>query len=60
MNMSAGKMLEVMEASGKAMKTGEIAAAASLDKKAVDKAMKELKDRELITSPGRCFWKMKK
>ncbi len=57
--MSAEKVLEVMKASGKAMKAGEIAEAAKLDKKEVDKAMKELKDQGLIFSPVRCFWSPK-
>lgn len=55
--MSKEKVLEVMKASGKAMKAGEIAEAARLDKKEVDKAMKELKDQGLIISPVRCYWK---
>ncbi len=54
--MSKEKVLEVMKASGKAMKAGEIAQSAGLDKKEVDKAMKELKDQGLITSPVRCYW----
>jgi DNA-binding IclR family transcriptional regulator len=54
--MSKEKVLEVMKASGKAMKAGEIAEAAKLDKKEVDKAMKELKEQGLISSPVRCYW----
>lgn len=54
--MNTEKVLEVMKASGKAMKAGEIAEAVNLDKKEVDKAMKELKDQGLITSPVRCYW----
>lgn len=57
--MSAQKVLEVMRASGKAMKAGEIAEAAKLDKKEVEKAMKELKNQDLITSPVRCYWEAK-
>lgn len=57
--MSKEKVLEVMKASGKAMKAGEIAQSAGLDKKEVDKAMKELKDQGLITSPVRCYWATK-
>ena len=57
--MSAEKVLEVMKAAGKMMKAGEIAVAANLDKKEVDKAMKELKEKDLITSPTRCFWQAK-
>ena len=54
--MSAEKVLEVMKVAGKAMKAGEIAEAASLDKKEVDKAMNELKKQGKITSPKVCFW----
>ena len=57
--MSAEKVLGVMKASGKAVKAGEIAEAAKLSKKEVDRAMKELKDQGLITSPVRCFWEPK-
>ena len=57
--MSAEKVLKAMKASGKMMKAGEIAEAANLDKKEVDKAMKELKDKGLITSPVRCYWQAK-
>ena len=38
------------------MKAGEIAAALSIDKKEVDKAIKELKTDGSITSPKRCFY----
>ena len=57
--MSAEKVLNAMKAAGKMMKAGEIAEATNLDKKEVDKAMKELKDKGLITSPVRCFWEAK-
>ena len=57
--MSAEKVLKVMKEAGKMMKAGEIAEAANLDKKEVDKAMKELKEKDLIISPARCFWQAK-
>ena len=57
--MSAAKVLAVMKAAGKPMKAGEIETATGLDKKEVDKAMKELKDRGLIISPVRCHWEPK-
>ena len=41
--MSAEKVLETMKSAGKPLKAGEIATASGLDKKEVDKAMKELK-----------------
>jgi DNA-binding IclR family transcriptional regulator len=57
--MSAEKVLEVMKAAGKALKAGEIAEAAGLDKKEVDKAMKVLKTEGKIVSPKVCFWEPK-
>ncbi|WP_340112911.1 hypothetical protein [Maribellus mangrovi] len=57
--MSKEKVLAAMQAAGKPMKAGEIAEAAGLDKKEVDKAMKVLKSEEKIVSPKRCFWEPK-
>jgi predicted transcriptional regulator len=54
--MSAEKVLEVMKTAGKALKATEIAEAAGLEKKDVDKAMKQLKEQGKITSPKVCFW----
>jgi len=59
MNMSIEKVLEAMKAAGKPLKAGEIAEAAGLDKKEVDKAMKVLKEQEAIVSPQRCYWQPK-
>ncbi len=50
------KVLDVMTKAGKALKAGEIAELAGLDKKDVDKAMSELKSDEKIISPKRCYW----
>jgi predicted transcriptional regulator len=57
--MSAEKVLEAMKAAGKPLKAGEIATASGLDKKEVDKAMKILKEQEVIVSPKRCYWEPK-
>lgn len=57
--MSIEKVLEAIQSAGKPMKAGEIAEAAGLDKKEVDKAMKVLKAEERIVSPKRCFWEPK-
>lgn len=54
--MSKDKVLETLKSAGKALKAGEIAEAAGLDKKDVDKAMKELKADGSIVSPKRCYW----
>jgi len=57
--MSTEKVIEAMQVAGKPLKAGEIAEAAGLDKKEVDKAMKVLKAEEKIVSPKRCFWEPK-
>lgn len=57
--MSQEKVLQVMKQAGKPLKAGEISELSGLDKKDVDKAMKELKAQELIVSPKRCFWEPK-
>lgn len=53
------KVLDTMKNAGKALKAGEIADLAGLDKKEVDKAMKLLKTDEKIVSPKRCYWEAK-
>jgi len=57
--MSTEKVLAAMQSAGKPMKAGEIAEAAGIDKKEVDKAMKVLKAEDKIVSPKRCFWELK-
>ena len=56
----ADTVLETLTKAGKPLKAGEIAEMSGLDKKEVDKAMKELKAEEKIISPKRCFWEPKK
>ncbi|MBI9053083.1 MAG: MarR family transcriptional regulator [Bacteroidales bacterium] len=53
------KVLDTMKGAGKALKAGEIAEIAGLDRKEVDKAMKVLKKEEKIVSPKVCFWEAK-
>lgn len=50
------KVLEVMRAEGQPLNAGEIAELGGLDRKAVDKAMAQLKKEEKIVSPKRCYW----
>jgi len=57
--MSAEKVLQAMKAAGKPLKATEIAEAAGLDKKEVDKVMKVLKAEGKIVSPKVCFWEPK-
>lgn len=39
---------------------GKIAEATGVDRKVVDKVMKKMKDEEVIISPKRCYWEIKK
>ncbi|HKJ40901.1 MAG TPA: hypothetical protein VKA27_02360 [Sunxiuqinia sp.] len=55
--MSKEKVLQAMQLAGKPLKADEIAEASGLDKKDVDKVVKELKTSGQIVSPKRCFWK---
>lgn len=50
------KVLETMKAAGKPVSAGEVEQLSGLDRKEVDKAFKELKKDEAITSPVRCKW----
>ncbi len=52
-------VLDTIKFAGKPLKGGEITELSGLDKKEVDKAMKELKKDELIVSPKRCYWEVK-
>ena len=57
--MSAEKVLQVLNKAGKPLKAGEIAEVSGLDKKEVDKAMKDLKTQGKIVSPKVCYWEPK-
>lgn len=58
--MSTSKtILDVMKKAGKPLKAGEIAELSGIDKKDVEKAMKDLQKTGEIVSPKRCFWEPK-
>jgi biotin operon repressor len=50
------KVLQVMREAGEPLNAGKIAELSGLDRKKVDKAMKELKAEGAIVSPVRCKW----
>ena len=50
------KVLETMRQAAQPLNAGKIAELSGLDRKEVNKAMKQLKDEGAITSPKRCFW----
>ena len=52
----AEKVLEVMRAEGQPLNAGKIAELGGLERKAVDKAMAQLKKEAKIVSPKRCYW----
>lgn len=54
--MEKTKVLEVMKSAGEPLNAGKIAELSGLDRKVVDKAMKELKAEAAIVSPKRCYW----
>jgi biotin operon repressor len=56
-NMEAKeKVLATMKEAGTPLNAGKIAELSGLDKKEVDKAMKQLKEEGAIVSPVRCKW----
>ena len=50
------KVLAAMVEAGEPLNAGKIAELSGLDRKEVDKAMKELKEEGAIVSPVRCKW----
>ncbi len=54
------KITDAFENAGKALRPGEVAELAGLDKKEVEKAIKKMKDEGSLYSPKRCFYDLKK
>lgn len=50
------QILNVMRTAGEPLNAGKVAELGGLDRKAVDKAMEQLKKEGKIVSPKRCFW----
>lgn len=53
------QVLKTMAEAGEPMSAGQIAEKSGLDRKDVDKAMKNLKGSGDIVSPKRCYWEPK-
>lgn len=58
--MEGEKVLEILNSNPEGLKAQEIADKAGLTKAVVDKIIKDLKEREEIFSPKRCFYAVKK
>lgn len=56
---SKEKVLDAMRTAGVALNAGKIVELTGLDRKDVDKAMKQLKAEEAIVSPKMCYWQPK-
>jgi len=52
-------VLEAMKKAGVPLNAGKIVELTGLDRKEVDKAMKQLKAEEAIVSPKVCYWQPK-
>ena len=50
------KVLTAMKEAGEPLNAGKIAELTGIDRKEVDKAMKQLKEEGAIVSPVRCTW----
>ena len=57
--MEKAKVLETIKAAGEPINAGKVAELSGLDRKVVDKAMKQLKEEGEIISPKRCYWTAK-
>ncbi|WP_432406146.1 MarR family transcriptional regulator [Wukongibacter sp. M2B1] len=53
-------IIKAFEEAGKPLKTGEIDEISGLDKKEVGNIIKKLKEEEVVFSPKRCYYNMKK
>lgn len=53
------KVIKTIKEAGKALKAGEISELSGIEKKDVDKAIKNLKKEDIIYSPKRCFYDIK-
>ncbi|POY37575.1 MarR family transcriptional regulator [Solitalea longa] len=53
------QVLDAMKKDGSPLNAGKIVEITGLDRKVVDKAMKQLKEEEAIVSPKRCYWQAK-
>lgn len=50
------QVLDAMKAAGEPLNAGKVVEMTGLDRKAVDKAMADLKKSGEIVSPKRCYW----
>lgn len=54
--MEKDKVLQTIKDAGEPVNAGKVAELSGLDRKVVDKAMKQLKEEGAIVSPRRCYW----
>ncbi len=56
--MDKDKILEVIRKADAPINAGKVAELTGLDRKVVDKVMKELRESGEIVSPKRCYWEI--
>lgn len=54
------KIIDLLSKHEEGLKSGQISEMTGIDKKEVDKEMDKLKKEEMLVSPKRCFWTVKK
>lgn len=54
------KVIDIFEKSEKPLKAGEVVSLSGIDKIDVDKVIKELKAEDIIYSPKRCFYEIRR
>jgi hypothetical protein len=52
-------VLKIMKKESRPLRPGELVEMCGVDKKTLDKIIKELKEEDKIFSPIRCFWQAK-
>lgn len=58
--MDKEKVLEVIQQADAPINAGKVTELTGLDRKVVDKSMKELREEGKIVSPKRCYWEAAK
>ncbi len=54
------KIIDLLSKHKDGLKSGQIAEITGINKKEVDKEMDRLKKEDILVSPKRCFWTVKK
>ncbi len=56
---ASDSIIKILKTKGKPMKTGEIAESTGIDKKEIEKTLKNLVKENILHSPTRCYYDIK-